>query len=107
MFPDKDSPLYQNGFIAIVSLQAICVVTYLCLPVLLIWEAEGRKRKTGHAMPLRAILDAENAQVSDATIAHLHAMQEQEAATHMKESKVEGNGQSQHMEDVETGNGTK
>lgn len=107
MFPDKDSPLFQNGFIACITLQAVCIVTYLCLPILLIWEAEGRKKKTGHAMPLRAIIDAENAQASDATIAHLHAIQQQEAAMHMKQLKVDGDANSQHVEDLEQATATK
>ncbi|KAF9892101.1 hypothetical protein FE257_002507 [Aspergillus nanangensis] len=103
MFPDKDGPLYQNGFIACVALEGVCILTYLCLPVLLLWEAERRKRKTGHAMPLRAILDAENAQVSDAAIARLHEIQEQERAVHLKETKMAEDSHSQHVEDVETG----
>jgi hypothetical protein len=35
-------------------------------------------------MRLQPILDAENAQVSDATIARLHAIQEKDAAVQMK-----------------------
>ncbi|KAL5363340.1 major facilitator superfamily domain-containing protein [Aspergillus floccosus] len=86
MFPDKDKPLYHNGFMACMALEVVCILVYLCLPVLLLWEAQQRKRKTGHAMPLRAILDAENAQ--------------EEAAMQMKQAKRTREGRSEHVENV-------
>jgi hypothetical protein len=38
----------------------------------LLWEAKRRKAKTGHAMPLRAIEDAEQSTISAANLARLH-----------------------------------
>lgn len=84
MFPDADAPLFHNGFIACLTLLVIGIVSCLCIPILLLLEGESRKRKTGHAMPLRAILDAENSQVSDAALARLQAIQEQETAQQLK-----------------------
>ncbi|KAJ5808355.1 hypothetical protein N7474_009624 [Penicillium riverlandense] len=101
MFPDTDAPLFHSGFIGCVTLQVICVISCLCIPILLLLEAEHRKRKTGHAMPLRAILDAENSQVSEAALARLHAIQEQEAKD-LEDMKIGASGGNvQHVEDVE------
>jgi hypothetical protein len=101
MFPDTDAPLFHSGFIGCVTLQVICVISCLCIPILLLLEAEQRKRKTGHAMPLRAILDAENSQVSEAALARLHAIQEQEAKE-LEDMKFGASGKNvQHVEDVE------
>lgn len=52
-------------------------------------------------MPLRAILDAENAQVSDATLARLHAIQEEEVAHNLQNAKLQRNGSGEHVEYVE------
>ncbi|KAJ5558581.1 hypothetical protein N7535_008797 [Penicillium sp. DV-2018c] len=103
IFPDSDGPLYQSGFIACVALEAVAILSYCCIPVLLLWEAESRKKKTGHVMPLRAVLDAENAQVSEATIARLHAIHaEEEQAHYLEKAKFKG-GSVEHVDIVETG----
>jgi hypothetical protein len=38
----------------------------------LLLEAKWRKKKTGHAMPLRAMEDAEHSMISAAAMARLH-----------------------------------
>ncbi|KAJ5781021.1 hypothetical protein N7457_006181 [Penicillium paradoxum] len=103
IFPDSDGPLYQNGFVACLVLEVVAILSYCCIPVLLLLEAERRKKKTGHVMPLRAILDAENAQVSDATLARMHAIQEKEAAENLQNAKLKGDSSGAHVEHVEMG----
>lgn len=56
------------------TLLGLCVLSYLTLPLLLNWEAMRRKNKTGSAMPLQAMADAENSQVNDSTMARVIEM---------------------------------
>lgn len=42
------------------------------MPIWLLTEAKRRKRKTGHAMPLRAMEDAEHSMISAAARVRLH-----------------------------------
>jgi len=61
----------------------------------LLWEARRRKRKYGHAMPLRALEDVQHAQISAAARA-----KEQEQA--MREEKRGDDVESvTHLEQVE------
>ena len=103
MLPDSDAPLYQNGFIVCICLQVIAVISACCIPYSLLLEAERRKRKNTHAMPLTAILDAENAQVSDAAMARMHAMQAEETARQLDKEELKGieGGSEGHVEDIE------
>lgn len=65
------------------------------MPLWLLWEAKRRKRKHGHAMPLRALKDAQNAQISDTA-----RLKEQEQA------RLEEKGQNEeHVEDLRPMNG--
>ena len=41
-------------------------------------EAKKRKRKTGHAMPIRAMEDAEHAMISAVALARLHEVNRME-----------------------------
>jgi hypothetical protein len=69
------------------------------LPVWLLLEAKRRKAKTGHALPLQAMEDMENSQVSAATLNRVHeinAMEETNARGALDEKK-----HSAHLEDVE------
>ena len=82
MYPNKDAPQYVNGFAGTCAVLAICILSYLTLPLWLLREANARKKKTGHAMPLQAMEDAENSQVSAAAHVRIHeinAMEEEEA----------------------------
>ncbi|KAK8038687.1 hypothetical protein PG993_007098 [Apiospora rasikravindrae] len=60
MYPDSAAPWYLTAFIATLCLLVLCVLSYLSLPVLLLWEAKRRKAKYGHAMPRYAIQDSEH-----------------------------------------------
>ena len=90
MYPNKDAPNYVAGFTGTLVLICVCIVSYLSLPLWLLREANRRKRKTGHAMPLQAMEDAENSQVSAAAIARIHELNaiEEEAAFKREELKL-------------------
>ncbi|KAK8130596.1 hypothetical protein PG999_002976 [Apiospora kogelbergensis] len=64
MYPDSDAPWYLPAFTATVCLLSLCVLLYLSLPAVLLWEAKGRKAKYGHAMPRQAIEDAKRSQAA-------------------------------------------
>ncbi|KAK7980273.1 hypothetical protein PG989_012730 [Apiospora arundinis] len=64
MYPDSDAPWYLPAFISTVCLLVLCVLLYLSLPAVLLWEAKSRKAKHGHAMPPRAREDAKLSQVA-------------------------------------------
>ncbi|KAL3462143.1 major facilitator superfamily domain-containing protein [Aspergillus heterothallicus] len=63
MYPNSDAPYYLPGFSATVGLLAAGVVFYLTIPAFLYWEAMTRKVKTGSALPMRALEDAERSRV--------------------------------------------
>lgn len=58
MYPISDAPLYKPAFISNVAIVALAIVTYTFLPYCLYREAQSRKLKSGHAIPLRAMEDA-------------------------------------------------
>ena len=57
MFPNSDAPFYRQAFIGTCAVVAVAILSFLTLPFWLAREASARKRKTGHAMPLHAMLD--------------------------------------------------
>jgi hypothetical protein len=63
MYPNSDAPYYLKGFTATVALLAGGIVCYLTVPFCLYFEARRRKAKTGHAMPVQAVVDAERSEV--------------------------------------------
>ena len=73
MYPDADGPWFFQAFAATCCLLAVCVLAYLTLPAVLLWEAKQRKAKYGHAMPLRAMEDAAR---SKATAVQFERLQE-------------------------------
>lgn len=62
-----------------------CIVSYLTLPIWLQWEALQRKKKTGHALPLQAMEDAEHSQVSAATMARIREINALEETEYIKD----------------------
>lgn len=58
MFPNSDAPLYHEAFVGTCVIVSVAIVSALTIPCWLTLEARNRKRKYGHAMPLRAIEDA-------------------------------------------------
>lgn len=58
MYPIHDAPNYKPAFISNVVIVGLAIITYIVLPYFLYREAQSRKLKTGHAMPLRAMEDA-------------------------------------------------
>ncbi|KAL6248637.1 hypothetical protein RBB50_004892 [Rhinocladiella similis] len=96
IFPSSDAPWYVPGFSAACSTIAFTIVSFASLPVWLLMEARSRKKKTGHAMPLRAMEDAEHSMISAAAMARLHEqnMMENkvdiEAPKHVEEIPMEG-----------------
>ena len=99
MYPKTDAPTYRPGFTATCCLLVLCILSYLSLPILLNWEAKRRKDKTGSAMPLQAMADAENSQVADANMdriiemnAQVERLSEEQKATMLEE------GESDHLE---------
>lgn len=65
IFPHADSPWYLPGFSASLGALIVTLILYASLPFWYLWEAQRRKRKYGHAMPLKALEDAGHAMVSD------------------------------------------
>lgn len=60
----------------------MCILSFATLPLWLLLEAKRRKAKTGHALPLQAMEDMENSQVSAAMLSRVHeinAMEEMKA----------------------------
>jgi hypothetical protein len=88
MYPNADGPNYVKGFAGTCGVLGICILAYLTLPLWLLREARQRKLKTGHAMPLQAMEDAENSQVSEAAHARLHAITEAEENAAMKRDEM-------------------
>ena len=93
IFPEPDEPWYLAGFSTGCATLAFSVLGFSTLPLLYIWEAKQRKRKTRHAMPLRALEDALHAQVSEAVVQF-----EREAAA--VEAKQPFDEESRHVEKV-------
>ncbi len=91
MYPNADAPLFIAGFTGTVSIIAGGILAYLTLPMWLMWEANRRKRKTGHAVPLQAMEDEENSQVSEAAQARLHQLNAtaEQQAVERAERKIE------------------
>lgn len=90
IFPHADEPWFLPGFAASLATLCVTIILYASLPFWYLWEAQRRKRKYGHAMPLKALEDAANAQVSDEAKAR-------EQQTQMMEEKAV-------VADVETAN---
>jgi hypothetical protein len=79
---------------------SIQIITYALIPIALFYEARKRKLKTGHAIPLQAMEDAENAQVSAAMHARIHEInaKEEEAAFNSAEFKGDNEERADHIE---------
>jgi hypothetical protein len=52
------------------------------------WEALQRKKKTGHALPLQAMEDAERSQVSAATMARFREVNALEEAGYLSDGEA-------------------
>lgn len=76
MYPNSDAPLFISGFAGTIAVLGIGILSYATLPLWLMWEAHFRKKKTGHSMPLQAMEDEENSQVSAAAHARIHELNE-------------------------------
>lgn len=72
MYPNEDAPYFISGFTGATSVIAGGILAYATLPLWLMWEANRRKRKTGFAIPIQAMEDEENSQVSTAAHDKLH-----------------------------------
>ncbi|KIW23934.1 uncharacterized protein PV07_09681 [Cladophialophora immunda] len=98
MFPNADAPLYHEAFVGTCAIVAVAIVSALTIPYWLSLEARTRKRKYGHAMPLRAIDDAGLSQTTDAAHRHNYELTNrlQRAALAAKNIEIE---QVQQIED--------
>jgi hypothetical protein len=94
IFPATDAPWYLPGFSTACATLAFTCIGYASLPLWFLWEAKQRKRKTGHAMPLRALEDALHAQVSEAAV-------EQERDLAAREAKQPLDEEAGHVELVQ------
>jgi len=98
IFPIPDKPWYLPGFATACATLAFTLIGFGSLPFWLLWEARRRKAKNGHAMPLRALEDAQQAHISAAAKA-----KEREQA--LREEKIGGDLESaSHVEQVEMEN---
>lgn len=71
-------------------------ILYASLPFWYLWEAERRKRKYGHAMPLKALEDASHAMVSDAA----RAREEQQQIVEEKGVVANDIERAEHVEEL-------
>ena len=93
IFPAPQKPWYLAGFSTACATLAFSCLGFASLPLWLLFEARQRKKKTGHAMPLRALEDAQHAMVSDEVRKReeIQTLEEEkqpidiEAATHVEE----------------------
>lgn len=101
IFPHSDAPWYVPGFAASLGTLSVTIILYASLPYWYLWEAERRKRKYGHAMPIKALEDASHAMVSDAARAREEQQQiieeksaaaDIERAEHVEELPEQGGG---------------
>lgn len=104
IYPNKDSPRYLAGFVATCAILVVCLLSYLTLPLWLLREAKIRKKKTGHAMPLRAMEDAEQSHVSAATLARIHEVTALEEKAAVEEHTLRKGIGPVHVEHVEKAN---
>ncbi|KAL6241694.1 hypothetical protein RBB50_011476 [Rhinocladiella similis] len=87
MYPIHDAPNYKPAFISNVVIVGLAIITYIVLPYFLYREAQSRKLKTGHAMPLRAMEDAQHSQVTEVARQRIHEINIHEEAM-VRESKT-------------------
>jgi hypothetical protein len=87
------------GFSATCAILAVCILSYATLPVWLLLEAKRRKGKTGHALPLQAMEDMENSQVSAAMLSRVHEINamEEERARGLEDKKIDA----EHLDSLE------
>jgi hypothetical protein len=97
IFPASDEPWYLPGFTAACATLAFTCIGYASLPLWFLWEARSRKKKTGHAMPLRALEDALHAQVAAETVEREREMASLEVKAPLDEEA------GQHLEHLEPG----
>ncbi|ETN40918.1 uncharacterized protein HMPREF1541_05198 [Cyphellophora europaea CBS 101466] len=98
IFPHADAPWYLPGFAASLATLSLTLILYASLPFWYLWEAQRRKRKYGHAMPLKALEDAGRAMTSEAA-----RLQEQERQV-LEEKGLGGDVETaRHVEEVVEG----
>ncbi|KAK2808414.1 hypothetical protein FQN50_004799 [Emmonsiellopsis sp. PD_5] len=98
IYPNHDAPFFLPGFTATCAILAICILTYLTLPFWLLHEAKRRKAKTGHAMPIAAMEDAEHSMISAAALERIHEIN---AKSEKEVLDEEMGGQVEHAERVQ------
>jgi hypothetical protein len=76
MYPNSDAPRFIPAFAGSVAIIALGICAYSTVPLWLMWEAQRRKAKTGHAFPLQAMEDEENSEVSAAAHERLRQVNE-------------------------------
>jgi hypothetical protein len=76
MYPNSDAPRFIPAFAGSVAIIALGICAYSTVPLWLMWEAQRRKAKTGHAFPLQAMEDEENSEVSAAAHERLRRVNE-------------------------------
>lgn len=100
MYPNQDAPEYLPGFGGTLAVLVVCIVSYLTLPLWLMREAQIRKKKTGHAIPLQAMEDAERSMVSAAAHDLIHQINEREEKEVFSGKDIElGDRRVEHIEE--------
>jgi hypothetical protein len=91
MYPDHDAPWFTKAFIGTDAIIALCMFTYLMLPIAFLLEARHRKKKYGFAMPLRAMEDAEHSEATVLTVERIreHAKWDGSEKGSMEASHIE------------------
>lgn len=96
IFPTPQKPWYLAGFSTSCATLTCTVIGYSSLPLWLLAEARWRKKKTGHAMPFRALEDAAHAMVSETG-----RLAEQEQRLREEKGALEGIELIENVRDIE------
>jgi hypothetical protein len=95
IFPAPQAPWFFAGFATSCATLSFTCLGFASLPLWLLAEAKYRKKKTGHAMPFRALEDAAHAMVSEGV-----RIAEEEQKRREEQMIEKNNGEVAHLENV-------
>lgn len=98
MYPNADAPRFLAGFSGTIGILSVGILAYITIPVWLMLEAGWRKKKTGHAIPIQAMEDEDNSQVSASNHARLRDLNETEKNRENGDVDIEKHSTVKHVE---------
>jgi hypothetical protein len=96
IFPAPQAPWFLAGFAASCATLSFTCLGFASLPLWLLAEAKYRKKKSGHAMPFRALEDAAHAMVSEGV-----RIAEEEQRRREEQRREKDNGETAQIEKAE------